>query len=35
MFTGEIKWVQIDIGDDGDDHLIRPEDRINIAMAKQ
>ena len=34
-FTGEIKWVQIDIGDDGHDHLIRPEDRIKIAMAKQ
>jgi arylsulfatase A-like enzyme len=34
-FTGEINWVQIDIGDDGHDHLIRPEDRINIAMAKQ
>ena len=34
-FTGEIKWVQLDIGDDGHDHLIRPEDRINIAMAKQ
>ena len=23
-FTGEIAWVQIDIGDDGHDHLIRP-----------
>jgi arylsulfatase A-like enzyme len=34
-FTGEIKWVQIDIGDDGHDHLIKPEDRINIAIAKQ
>jgi arylsulfatase A-like enzyme len=34
-FTGEIKWVQLDIGDDGHDHLIKPEDRINIAMAKQ
>ncbi len=34
-FTGEIKWVQVDIGDDGHDDLIRPEDRINIAMAKQ
>jgi arylsulfatase A-like enzyme len=34
-FIGEIKWVQIDIGEDGHDHLIRPEDRINIAMAKQ
>ena len=34
-FTGEIKWAQIDIGNDGHDHLIKPEDRINIAMAKQ
>jgi arylsulfatase len=34
-FTGEIKWVQIDIGDDGHDHLIKAEDRINIAIAKQ
>jgi arylsulfatase A-like enzyme len=34
-FAGEIKWVQIDVGDDSHDHLIRPEDRINIAMAKQ
>jgi hypothetical protein len=34
-FTGEIKWVQIDVGDDNHDHLIRPEDRFNIAMARQ
>ncbi len=34
-FTGEIKWVQIDVGQDGHDHLIKAEDRINIAMAKQ
>ncbi len=34
-FTGEVKWVQIDIGGDGHDHLIKPQDRINIAMAKQ
>ena len=25
-FTGEIEWVQIDVGDDNHDHLIRPED---------
>ena len=31
-FTGEIEWVQIDVGDDNHDHLIRPEDRFNIAM---
>jgi arylsulfatase A-like enzyme len=34
-FTGEIEWVQIDVGDDNHDHLIRPEDRFNIAMARQ
>jgi arylsulfatase A-like enzyme len=34
-FTGQIKWVQIDLGDDNHDHLIKPEDRFNIAMARQ
>ncbi len=34
-FTGEIEWVQLDIGEDGNDHLITAEDRFNIAMAKQ
>jgi arylsulfatase len=34
-FSGDIDWVQIDIGDDSHDHLITPEDRFNIAMAKQ
>jgi hypothetical protein len=34
-FTGEIAWVQIDIGGDSHDHLIKAEDRINIAMARQ
>jgi arylsulfatase len=34
-FTGEIDWVQIDIGDDSHDHLITPEERLNVAMAKQ
>jgi arylsulfatase A-like enzyme len=34
-FTGEIAWVQLDIGDDGHDHLIKPEDRLNLAIAKQ
>ena len=34
-FTGEIKWVQIDIGGDSHDHLISAEQRLNIAMAKQ
>ena len=27
-FTGEIAWVQIDIGDDSHDHLISAEERL-------
>jgi hypothetical protein len=34
-FNGEIAWVQIDIGADDHNHLISPEDRIKMAMAKQ
>ena len=34
-FTGRIEWVQIDIGDDDHDHLISPEARFKLAMARQ
>jgi len=34
-FTGDTAWVQIDIGDDDHNHLIQPEDRLNLAMARQ
>ncbi len=34
-FTGTIDWVQIDIGEDSHDHLITPEDRLNLAMGRQ
>jgi arylsulfatase A-like enzyme len=34
-FTGQIDWVQIGIGDDSHDHLITPQDRLNLAMGKQ
>jgi arylsulfatase A-like enzyme len=34
-FTGDISWVRIEIGTDSHDHLIRPEERFNIAMARQ
>jgi hypothetical protein len=36
-FTGRVLWVQIDLGDDAadTDHLISPEERYRIAMAKQ
>jgi len=34
-FTGKIELVQIDIGDDSHDHMIDPDERIRIAMARQ
>ena len=34
-FTGRINWVQIDTGDDDHDHLIDPEERLRVAMARQ
>ena len=36
-FTGRITWVQIDLGDDAQDadHLITPEERYRVAMARQ
>ena len=37
QFTGEVAWVQIDIDDAAADadHLISPEERFRIAMARQ
>jgi len=34
-FSGRVRWVQIDLGVDDHDHLISPEERLRIAMAKQ
>jgi arylsulfatase len=34
-FTGKIHWVQIDLGDDDHDHLVDPDERLRIAMARQ
>jgi arylsulfatase len=36
-FTGRVRWVEIDLGDDAEDadHLITPEERLTIAMARQ
>jgi arylsulfatase A-like enzyme len=36
-FTGVIEWVQLDIADATEDldHLISPEERLHIAMARQ
>jgi len=37
IFTGKVNWVQIDLGEDADDadHLITPEERLHVAMARQ
>jgi arylsulfatase A-like enzyme len=34
-FTGTIDWVQLDAGPDDHDHLITPEERLSVAMARQ
>ena len=34
-FNGGIDWTQIDLGDDGHHHLIKPEDRMTVAVARQ
>ena len=36
-FTGTVRWVQLDLGEDAEDadHLITPEERLRIAMARQ
>ena len=34
-FTGRITWVQIDLGDDDNDHFIDPDERLRVAMARQ
>ena len=34
-FTGAIDWVQIDLGDDDNDHFIDPEERLRVMMARQ
>ena len=37
LFSGIVNWVQLDIDDAAEDldHLISPEERLRIAMAKQ
>jgi len=34
-FNGKIEWVQIDIGDEDNDHFIDPDERLKIVMARQ
>jgi arylsulfatase A-like enzyme len=37
IFSGTVHWVQLDVGEDADDldHLITPEERLRVAMARQ
>lgn len=34
-FNGRIQWVKIDVSTDDHEHLITPQDRFNISMARQ
>jgi arylsulfatase len=36
-FTGRVRWVQLDLGEDADDpdHQISEDERFRIAMARQ
>ena len=36
-FNGKVRWVQVDIAEAAEDadHLISPEERLRIAMARQ
>ena len=34
-FSGQIKWIQLDLDPDDPDHFISPEERLRIAMARQ
>ena len=37
IFNGTVNWVQIDIDEAAEDldHLITPEERFRVAMARQ
>jgi voltage-gated potassium channel len=37
VFSGTVNWVQIDLSEDAEDadHLITPEERLRVAMARQ
>ena len=35
VFGGEIKWVELSVGEDDHGHLIEPEDRLQLLMSQQ
>ena len=34
-FPGTVNWVQIDVGAEDADHLISPDERWRVSMARQ
>jgi arylsulfatase len=34
-FTGTVNWVQISVGEDDADHIISPDERWRVSMARQ
>jgi arylsulfatase len=34
-FTGEVKWVKLELGSDTHDHLVDPEQAVRVAMSLQ
>jgi hypothetical protein len=34
VFTGEIKWVELSIGQDDHSHMVDPEDHLHMLMSK-
>jgi arylsulfatase len=36
-FTGEVSWVEIDVGEaaENEDHILDPEELVRVAMARQ
>jgi arylsulfatase len=34
-FSGRIRWIRIDLGDDRTDHVIPPEEHFRVAMTRQ
>jgi arylsulfatase len=35
VFTGQVNWVQLKVGDDDHSHLIDPEEHLQVLMARQ
>jgi arylsulfatase len=35
IFNGEIKWVELSVGDDDHSHMIDPEDYLSMIMSRQ